>query len=371
MSTGRHELRQQLLTRIAEPDLDLDRAAQRVAATRAGRRRRRRNRTLLVGGASALLAVALVIAVVGTGEGEEVVADGASTTTTTEAPDDTDDPDEAETSTLSEGADGGVEAGEVDPSALEALPTEPAPARPPALVTPEPPPVATAAPLPVPPPVVDEPLVVEVRPSSPTSAAGEVVAVEVAWLDADHVGGAPTVRVDWGDPLLQPTMLGPDQLDCRGIGRPVGSVERAEVRFASPGPRTIRVEVVACDGPAGTTQREVAEAGIVVSGPAHGGAPGRTVVAHAAPGLRLPGPLDQAVASVRPTDGLAVGLGQRRPTLDQRAADGAATVIVTPGTGSGAGRLELTWPGQTCRASAELGPAPVGSARLVPLTVTC
>jgi len=364
-----HELRQDLLSRLAEPGVDLDRAAQRVAATRAGRRRRRRNRWLASAGVVAIVGFAVLASVVVSGEGEELVADGASTTTT-EAPDDTDST-ETDAASSSEALDASEGDGldESDPSVLEAVPVEPVPARPPALVTPEPPPAVTAAPVPVAPPATEEPLVLEVRPSTTAPVAGEAVAFEVAWLDADHVGGAPMIRVDWGDPLLQPTMVGADELDCRGGGRPVGSVERAEVRFASPGPRTVRVEVTACDGPTGTPQRTVAASGVTVAAPTHRGAPARTFVAHAATGVRLPGPLDLAVASFRPPEGLAVGLGQRRPVLDQRAVDGVASVVVVPG--AGAGRLELAWPGQPCRASSELGASPFGSARLAPLTISC
>ncbi len=373
MNASPHERRQELLARIAEPGIDLDRAAQRVAATRAGDRRRRRNRALLLCSAVVLLVVAVVGALLASNSADEVVADGeltTTTTTTTEAPDGSDESDESDGEPSTETDDGSSDdSDEIDPSVLEALPVEPPPARPPALVTPDPAPPATAAPLPIPAPTPDEPLVLRVAPAAPGATAGDLVTLEIAWLDADHVGGAPRIRIDWGDPLLQPVVLGPEAPDCTGAARPAGAVEQARARFASAGRRTVRVEAVSCDGPAGTPQRALAESVIEVNAPSFAGAPAHTVVAHAVPGSPVPAPLDQAIASFRPLDGPAIGLGQRRPTLDQQAGGGPATVVVVPGFA--AGRLELLWPGQGCRATAELSAAPAGSARLVPLTIDC
>lgn len=364
MSPSAHELRRELLERIGEPGLDLERAAERVAATRAARRRRR-SRVLALGAGALVAVVTVAGAVLTSDDGDEVVADAPASTTTTstsQAPPPATDGD-AEPPADEE------EVPEEQPLVLDAPSTEPPPQPPPPTVPASPQPAPPEPPAGVPESAVDEPLAVQVRPADPAPVAGAAVRFEITWLDPDHVGGAPRIRVDWDDPLLQPTMLGPEQLDCRSAARPFGSVEQAEVRFASPGARTVRVEVESCDARAGTAQRASAEATVEVGPPALGTSADRTVVAHAAPDAPLPGPLDRGIASFRPNEGLPVGLGQRRPTLDQRAADGPATVLVVPG--DGAGRLELVWPGTACRATAEVAASPAGSARLVPLTLTC
>lgn len=360
------ERRAELLDELAVPGVDIDRAAARIAAARAGRQRRRRARLSGVAAVVLLLGASVGVLVTASGGGDELVADAdepvelttTSTTTTAAAR------DEQPTTVVEPGdlvAEPDVEPPPTSVAPADTLPTTTA--APPFAPTP----VAPAPTMPQPP---SDPLFARVVASTDSVVAGEHLSVELAWLDGDHVGGPPQIRIDWGDPLLQPTLIGPETLDCRGHARPSGAVEAADVRFASPGRRTVRAEVAACDGPDGTAHRTVTEAVVDVAAPTLDGQPARTVVAHLPPGSIAPGALDSAIASFMPDDGGArTALGQRRPTLGQKAADGPATVLVVPA--GQPGRLELLWPARQCAAAADVTGSPAGSALLVPLVLTC
>ncbi len=337
-----------LLDGVAVAGLDVAAARARVDSVRAGRRRVRRGTTLACVGV--LAAVALGWGLQDRPDPDEVVADrGDSTTsTTTSTPTTTTPP---------------VTAAPVE------VTVAPVTAAPVAASTTT---VAPATTLPSAPPP-NQAMRVELRGPA-TVAAGDTVSLDVAWVDADHTGDAPAVSVDWADPEVATLPAEAPAARCDAPGGGGGGIVRASFRYATPGPKVVRVTVRSCGGQGAYAETVTASSTVEVTEPRLDGQPARVVVAvvprtpdAAVSDLRL----DDAVATVRAADPLVASIVRppREPALAQFAASGPATVLVLPLAAQGA--LELTWPDSPCAASSEVVAAPAGSVSHAVLTRRC
>jgi hypothetical protein len=233
-------------------------------------------------------------------------------------------------------------------------------------------PAATLAPTTAAP--IDEPLLAQVTPVRGRVAAGETAVVEVAWMHADHVGPAPVVSIDWGDPAVSAAPVVPPGVDCVGPARGAGDVMQMPFRYATPGVRTVRVTVDACRDGRPDGERVTVETTVEVVPPSVSGRVLRAVVLTAASsthgGLPLPS-LDAASVELVPDDpGPTRGLPAREPLLDQVSAAGPATVVLV-GLDD-VGTLRMGWPTSPCRSEAALPPpAPDGRPAVLELVSTC
>ncbi len=339
-----------LLDRVAAPRLDVDAARARVEGLRAARRRVRRGAALTC--AAVVVVLALGWALQDRPDPDQVVADREDT--------------EAPTTT-------GYPSTTTTPATSVAPPVEasiaPATSQPPAAVTTAPP--LTAAPTSTPAP--NQVMRVELRAPA-TAAAGETVSIDVDWVDADHDGDPPAISIDWADPAVSSLDLVPPTRRCDAPGPGGGGLERRSFRYASPGPKQVRVTVRSCGGEGAYAETITATTTLVVTEPRLGDEPARTVVAvapRAADGTVPPEVLDDAVATVRSPDPLIAPFVRppRTPALAQYGTSGPATVVVVPA--SAQGTLQLTWEGSSCVSSAELPAAAVAPVGTVVLARSC
>jgi hypothetical protein len=161
---------------------------------------------------------------------------------------------------------------------------------------------------------------------------------------------------------------------CDAPGPGGGGTVRVSFRYATPGPKVVRVTVRSCAGQGAYAETVTASSTLEVTEPRLDDQPARIVVAVAprTPDAAVPDQrLDDAVATVRAADPLVAAIVRppREPALAQFAASGPATVLVLPLSAQGA--LELTWPDSPCVASSEVAAAPAGSVSQAVLTRRC
>lgn len=349
-------LRSAVLDRLAVRELDL--ATDRAEVRRLAAARRSSRRALGVGAiAVAVLVLAAGWAWVGGEDPDELVADQDDVPATTV----TRPPRTTSTTALAAGAS------DVAPSSTTAAPgptstAAPAVVAPPTTVAP-----TTTAP-------IDEPLRAQVTAVTPSVAAGETAVVEVAWMHADHVGPAPVITIDWGDPAVAAARSAPLAIDCSGPPRGDGAATQVPFRYATTGRRTVRVTLDACRDGRPDGERVTVETTLEVLSPT---APGRALraVVLTAPrathgGLALPSLDDASVELVPDGPGPTRGLAARDPLLEQVSAVGPATVVLV-GL-EDLGTLRLGWPYSPCRSDTTLPPpAPDGRPSVLELVSTC
>lgn len=336
-----------LLDGVAVAGLDVASARARVDSVRASRRRVRRGTGLAC--VAVVAAVALGWGLQDRPDPDEVVADrgDATTSTTTSAPSTTTPP---------------VTAAPVE---VTVAPMTTAPVTAPSTTVP-----ATTVPSA---PAPNQAMRVELRGPA-TIAAGDTVNLEVAWIDADHTGDAPAISVDWADPAVATLESAAPAGRCDAPGPGGGGVVRASFRYATPGPKVVRVTVRSCGGQGAYAETVTASSSLEVTEPRLDDQPARIVVAVAprTPDAAVPDlPLDGAIATVRAADPLVASIVRppREPAMAQFAASGPATVIVLPI--SAQGTMELTWPDSPCVASAEVAAAAAGSVTQAVLARRC
>ncbi len=348
-------LRGAVLDRLAVRDLDL--AADRAEVERLAGARRRNRRRLGVGTALVLvLVVAGAIAALGGRDPDELVADR----------------DDAPVTTLPRTARNTSTTSIVASAPTVVVPsttTAPAPTMPPTPTTAVP--VTTLAPPTTVP--VDEPLRARVSAVEGRVAAGATAVVEVAWMHADHVGPAPAISIDWGDPAVAAAPTATPAPDCGGPARAGGEVTRSAFRYATTGERRVRVTLSACRDGRPDGERVTVETTVIVTDPVLAGRPQRAVVLTAPRallvGIELP-PLDLADVELDPDGpGPTISLPPRVPTLGQLSAVGPATVVLVDADATGT--LRLDWPGSTCRATATLPGASGAAPQVLELDPGC
>lgn len=342
------QAREQLLDAAAVDGVDVTAARSRVAELRQSRDRSRRR--VLGGLAALLLAAGLAWALVPGDDPDELVADRDEPTTTTSST----------SSTTAPVASPGTDA----PAAPTTAPVTVQ------VATSTTTPTSTAPPTTI---ASNQPLRAQLRVLTPVVRAGEVATIEVAWIDADHIGGDPVLVSDWGDPAVHagnPT-TGPAGT-CDGPGVSAGGSARQDFRYATTGAHRVQVTLTTCDGRGPFAERVTLDAPITVTDPRLGDAPAAAVVATSSPGQPEPPPLDSATAELVPqgTPEEPFAIPAREPVLDQRTATGPATVLRLP-TGA-VGTVRLTWSGSACVATAtvDLG-SPSTAVPVLVLTSTC
>ena len=317
--------RDRLLGAAAVEGLDLDAARTRADTLARGRRRVLRSSMAAVGVVLAVAAGTWVV--LGDDDPDELVADRAERTTTTS------------TSSTSTSV-----ATTVAPTTLVAPPTL-------ATTTTLAPTTTVATTTTLPP---NQALRVELRVLTPRVAAGEVAAVEAAWVDPDHAGTTPDVVADWGDPAVTALNLPLPATRCDTPGTSGGGTERREFRYATPGTHRVQLTLTTCGGEGAYAERVTIEGTVTVTAATVGDAAGRTVVAVAprtASGLPVLPSLDSASAVLDPADPAEpeVALPAREPVLFQFGTAGPATVLRLPA--GAVGTIRLRWADSPCTAT--------------------
>lgn len=350
-------LRASVLERLAVRDLDL--AADRAEVRRLVAARRAARRALGVGTAAAVVLV-LTAAIVWLGgeDPDELVADRDDATVTTQAR-----PPRTTSSTTPAAAIAPV----APPSSTTTAPGVTSSTAPVAVA-----PATTLAPTTLPP--IETGLRAEVRAVEPRVAAGDTAVVEVAWMRADHVGPAPVITIEWGDPAVAGAPLPPSPVDCAGPPRGAGDVAVVPFRYATTGVRTVRVTLDACRDGRPDGERVTVQTTLEVVAPVASDASLRAVVLTAPRathgGLPLPALDEAAVELVPDGPGPTRDLAPRDPLLDQVSAVGPATVVMV-GLDD-VGTLRLGWPTSPCRSETTLPPpAPDGRPAVLELVTTC
>lgn len=358
MATGDPaSLRSAVLDRVAVSDLDL--AADRAEVGRLVAARRSSRRVLGVGTvAVVVLLLAATIVWVGGEDPDELVADrdDAPATTVTRPPRTT--------------ASSAPEAAGAPDAAPSSTTTAPGPTTTTAAVVVVP--ATTVAPTTTAP--IEAPLRAEVRAVDPIVAAGDTAVVEVAWMHADHVGPAPVITIDWGDPAVAAAPLAPSSTDCTGPPRGAGDVALVPFRYATTGVRTVRVTLDACRDGRPDGERVTVQTTLEVVSPVASDTALRTVVLTAPRtthgGISLPSLDDASIELVPDGPGPTRGLAAREPLLDQVSASGPATVVLV--ALDDVGTLQLGWPSSPCRSETTLPPpTPDGRPAVLELVSTC
>lgn len=336
-------LRSAVLDRLAVRGLDV--ASDRAEVRRLVAARRSSRRVLSVGTAAVVLVVlAVAIAWIGGEDPDELVADRddapATTvtrpprTTASTTPDATAVPDVVVSSTTTApGPTSTTAVADVAPATSLAPPT--------------------TMPL-------EQPLRAEVRAADTSVAAGDVAVIEVAWMHADHVGPAPVITIDWGDPAVAAATADPAPIDCAGPPRSAGDVVLVPFRYATTGVRTVQVTLDACRDGRPDGERVTVRTTLEVRSPSATDGPLRAVVLTAPAtthgGLPLPSLDEAAVELVPDGPGPTRSLLAREPLLDQVSASGPATVVLVGR--DDVGTLRLGWPSSPCRSETVLPPPP-------------
>jgi hypothetical protein len=337
--------RDELLDRAAVDGLDVDAARTRADQLARGRRRTLRGALGAVG-VLALVGIA-AFAFLGDDDPDELVADRVEPTTTSSS-----------TSTTSAPTTSAPAPAPIAPTTLAPTTTLA--------------PSTTTTTTTIPP---NQPIVAEFRPVAGRVEAGQLAAVEVAWVDPDHAGAEPDVSVDWGDPAVSALDLPTPATRCDAPGSSGAGVLRREFRFATPGERRVRITLTTCGGDGAYAERTTVEGTVSVAAPTLDGLPATAVVVVAprtANGLPVLPSLDDAEAVFEPSDTTVAeqALGARTPPLLQYATAGPATVLVLPG--GAVGTVRLTWPASSCASttSVDLG-APSTGAPVLALDSSC
>lgn len=346
-------VRDRLLDDAAVPGLDLDAARARVQSLVGGRRRL--GRGVLGAAAAVVLALGVGWVALGDDDPDQVLADRtdpAETTTT------------APSSTTTSASTTVAPAPAPLPAPLPTMPAAPSTIPTTSVVT-----TTTVPP--------NQRMVVEVRATESSVQAGGVATLDLAWVDPDHAGGEPAVAIDWGDPAVKALDLPPATSRCDSPGTSGAGRLQPQFRYATPGPKVVRVTVTTCGGD-GAYSESVSTTTSITVGDAtmQDGSAGRAVVAVAprtANGLPVLPALDAASALLVPADPLdpEQTLDPRDPALAQFTSSGPATVLVVPATFDGT--LRLTWEGSTCVSTTTVGPSGASSTPVLtaPLESSC
>ena len=234
---------QDLLARLAEPDIDLA-AARAAFDLRRGRRALARR---VVGCSAVVLVLAVLVSVLALRGGEdpdELVADRDDDVTTTS------------TSTTV------AVATEVELAPVTAPPTT-------AVTTPSAPPVTAAqapvteAPTTTLPP--NQPLQASLTVLTPEVAAGGVARGALAWSDADLGAGTPRHVVAWGDPILSTPVDTSPRAACDAPAGPTSGVDELQFRYSTPGTYLVRVTVETCGGQGAYAERVAVDAQVPIT----------------------------------------------------------------------------------------------------------
>lgn len=327
-----------VLAGLAVPGLDMEKA-RHLVRLRAGRRMRRRR--VVLGGVGAICAVTLAIVMWPHPDPEEINADGdrtTTTTTTTIAP--------ATTAPLVETTIGVTT---VAPSTTV-----------PAVVTTVP--ITTVPPTTIPPnqAMTATAKLVDTEGKDLTApVAGQTVALQVSWSDADVADPASVeATADFGDPAVTLPVTGSTRPACDGPGTGANGVITVPFRYATPSgageTRSIRVEVTACDGNGSYGERLRLDVPVrVVAAPAD-----RRVVVVGGGDGRSPDAAEVLAGSEV--------VAPRLPDLTQVLPDGATRATVATIRSNYSGPVFLRW-GTSCQQSKD--PVSAGSSTVtLPLT---
>lgn len=309
----------QVLAGLAVPGLDLDKARHMVDVRAARRLRRRRT---VWGAAAAVVLVGIAVWAWPRPDPQELVADGdRDPTTTTTTP---------------------VTASSTVPVLTTVVPTTvPSSTTAAPTVTTVPPTTSTTT-------APNQPMAVTAQivptPGGAPPRVGETVTVRVNWSDPDLADPATVdVRADFGDPLVTRALSTAARPPCTARGGGAAALVDVPFRYASSGPRTVQVEVTACDGVGPYGERKVVQVPVQVQAPETGR---RAVVIGGGDG--------------RSPDSAAVLAGvetvaRRDPELTQVLPDGTTRATVAVIDAAYAGPLHLRWgepPGASCQVTA-------------------
>ena len=324
-----------VLAGLAVPGLDMEKA-RHLVRLRAGRRMRRRR--VVLGGVGAVCAVTLAIALWPHPDPEQINADGDRTTTTS-------------TTTIAPATT--VPLVETTIGVTTVAPSTTVPA------------VVTTVPITTVPPTTipanqamtaSAKLVAAPGQTTPISGAvaGQTVYLRIDWSDPDLADAASVeVTTDFRDPEVTLPITAAERPPCGQPGAGASGVVEVPFRYSTPTesnqPRSISIEITACDGNGTYGERQTLDLPVTVTAPAPAPAPtnSRRIVVIAGGDGRSPD-----AAKVVGQGGVVLAELREPDLLQVLADDGATRASVAAISATYQGPLYLRWGDNSCQRAA-------------------